>query len=144
MQLSDLYDFIDFGTYSEVQKQIAEHYSKHIIKKLDKEFEDYDWDSGYWDAREINYDPEADRYSNDDIDVYIKEEMEKEYFMKNQYRFNEKTQSGYWVSTSINENEVSDIRDKLEDNFDFLDTDMITGIENMLWKTVKQWFEDNK
>lgn len=129
MTLQEFTRYLHPDTIIEVEKQVVENLGRQIENALDKEQENFDWEDGYYDAREIKYDEDVDCHTDEDVQDYILEEMERKYLEN--WKINGHMHKSIPVDKLFIVNHLEE--------FGF-DEDIINGIEWALFDIIKEWF----
>lgn len=144
MTAKEAFELLNSTMQNEAEDYVFDNIIKPVvIARLDKEFEDYDWETDYCDEDH----PHLPEYRDESVDVFVLHRMEDQYTMVKEPIYTTDangdlkrigTKSHPVRTDKEKEYAASDLLSCLD-----LDSDVYEGFELRVYALIEQWLSDN-
>ena len=144
MTAKEVFELLNRTMQNEAEDYVFDNIIKPaVIARLDKEFEDYDWEAYYCDE----YHPHLPEYRDDSVDVFVLNCMENEYTMVDEPIL-VRDDNGDFKRIGTKSHTVHTDREKIDSASQLLcyldlDSDVYEGFELRVYALIEQWLSDN-
>ena len=144
MTAKEVFELLNSTMQNEAEDYVFDNIIKPaVIARLDKEFEDYDWEADYCDEDH----PHLPEYRDDSVDVFVLNCMENEYTMVDEPIL-VRDANGDFKRIGTKSHPVHTDREKIDSASQLLyyldlDSDVYEGFELRIYALIEQWLSDN-